>query len=97
MPFAVFVTFTIHPHSIDAFLPLMHANAKNSLTKEAGCQRFDVLTDPSRPDEVVLYELYSEAADFQIHLDSAHFRSFDAAVQHLVAERVIKTFEKVVT
>lgn len=97
MPFAVCVTFTIHPHACAAFLPLMYENAKSSLTQEKGCLRFDVLTDPRTPNEVFLYELYAEAADFHVHLATAHFRSFDAAVQDMIAHKVVKTYEKVRT
>ncbi len=95
MPFAVCVTFTLVSKHIDAFLPLMHTNAQTSLTQEKGCHRFDVLTDPVRPAEVFLYELYDDAAAFQTHLDSAHFRSFDQAVAGMIAAKDIKTYEKV--
>ena len=96
MPFAVCVTFTLHPSQRDAFMPLMLDNARTSLETEAGCQQFDVLTDPDRPAEVFLYEIYADAAAFQTHLDSAHFRSFDQAVGHMIAEKIVKTYQDVV-
>jgi len=95
MSFAVCVTFTLRPDAAQAFLPLMTANAQASLANEPGCTRFDVLTDPARPDEVFLYELYDDSAAFKVHLDSAHFKAFDAAVADMIADKVVRTFTEV--
>jgi len=93
--FAVVVTFEIASGQMDAFLPLMHANAQTSLKDETGCTRFDVLTDPARPSEVFLYELYEDAEAFANHLASPHFKSFDAAVADMISSKVVKTYESV--
>lgn len=97
MSFAVCVTFALQPDAAPAFLPLMTANAEASLSNEPGCIRFDVLTDPTRPAEVFLYELYDDAAAFQEHLQSAHFKAFDAAVADMIADKVVKTYDEVRT
>lgn len=95
--FAVVVQFEIVPTEMDAFLPLMHANARASLQEEPGCQRFDVLTDETRPTSVVLYELYDDAAAFDTHLASAHFASFDAASSPMIAKKTVSTWATVVS
>ena len=77
--FVVTVAFTLQPGEAGAFLPLMRANAATSLQAEPGCLRFDVCTDPDRPDEVFLYEVYASPEAFAAHLASAHFTGFDAA------------------
>ena len=64
MPFAVVVTFQIEPARYVEFMPLMLSNAQASLTQEPGCLQFDVATDPARPNEVFLYEIYSDRAAF---------------------------------
>lgn len=97
MSFAVCVTFAINPKHLHAFLPLMHANAQTSQSEEPGCQRFDVLTDPTRPGDVFLYELYDDAAAFQAHLASAHFKRFDQAVADMILAKDIKTYAVVVS
>jgi quinol monooxygenase YgiN len=97
MSFAVCVTFAIDPKHLDAFLPLMHANAQTSQLDEPGCQRFDVLTDPTRPGDVFLYELYDDAAAFQAHLASPHFKRFDQAVAAMIVTKDIKTYEVVMS
>lgn len=87
----VCVTFDIHPGKMAEFLPLMHAQAHNSLTREPGCHRFDVCTaDNGRA--VFLYELYTDKDAFQEHLASAHFKAFDAATADLIAAKTVQTY-----
>jgi quinol monooxygenase YgiN len=95
MSFAVVVTFVVKPDQMATFMPLMIANARASLNDEPECVQFDVLAEPDRPDEVVLYELYKSASAFQDHLNSPHFKSFAAAVHEMIASRDIKTFTNV--
>ena len=93
--FAVVVRFHLKPGTMEDFLPLITQNAKTSLNDEDGCHQFDVLTDPDAPDEVFLYELYSDAAAFETHLASAHFKSFDAAAGDMIATKDVRTYATV--
>lgn len=95
--YAVVVTLQIAPEALDAFLPLLHQNAATSLAQEEGCLRFDICTDPERPNEVFLYELYIDRAAFDAHLGSAHFKHFDTAVTPMIAAKDIRTFQNVAT
>lgn len=89
--FAVCVTFQIHPHRINDFLPLMQANAATSLAVEDGCHLFDVCQTGT---EVFLYELYSNAEAFDAHLSMAHFQSFDRATADMIASKEVKTYAR---
>ena len=93
--YAVCVTFQIEQGAMAAFLPLMHDNAKTSLATETGCLQFDVLTDGAHPQEVFLYERYADRAAFDTHLQSAHFKPFAAATQHLIAAKDVRTWSEV--
>lgn len=93
--FAVVVSFQIKTERIEDFMPLMLANAATSLAQEDGCHRFDVCTDPARVGDVFLYELYTDAAAFELHLASDHFKSFDAAVASMIADKTIRTYGQV--
>ena len=93
--FAVVVEFTVKPEHADAFLQLILDNASASLQTEPGCKQFDVATDASRPGEVFLYELYTDAAAFEAHLKTSHFAGFDAESNHMIAEKVAKTYDRV--
>jgi len=92
--FVITVTFTIHPGEMGRFIPLMRAQARQSLELEEGCLRFDVCTEAkSDPARVFLYEIYSDAAAFDQHLASAHFQQFDSAVAELVQAKEVQSWE----
>ncbi|MEM7732327.1 MAG: putative quinol monooxygenase [Pseudomonadota bacterium] len=93
--FVVTVTFDIFEDRMAAFLPLTRQNAKTCLNHEPGCLRFDVCTDASRPSEVFLYEIYEDAAAFDIHLQSPHFKAFEAQASEMVAAKTVKTYAQV--
>lgn len=93
--YAVTVTFRLVPGGAEAFMPLMLANARTTLTDEPGCLRFDVCTDPALPNEVFLYEIYYDRSAFDRHLETAHFRAFDGAVADLVAAKDVRTYAQV--
>lgn len=91
--YAVTVTFTVNIGDIDQFLPLMVENANTSLRDEAGCQQFDVCRDKN---VVFLYEIYDNKTAFEIHLRSAHFKTFDAAVSDMIDKKEVVIFEEVI-
>jgi quinol monooxygenase YgiN len=88
--FAILVEFTVKPGQADRFRKLVVANAEQSLRDEPGCRRFDVLDDPADPQRIVLYEIYRDAAAFDLHLEAAHYKSFAAAVESLVEAKSIR-------
>ena len=94
--YAVCVTFELKSGQADAFLPLMYQNARTSLRQEAGCLRFDVLTDADKPNAVFLYEIYTDRAAFDLHLASDHFATFDMAVASMIADKSIQTWGHVI-
>ena len=78
--FVVLVKFRVADDFIEAFRPLVVAQAANSLEREEACQRFDVAFDPGDPNACLLYELYDDRAAFDAHLETDHFKQFDAEV-----------------
>ena len=92
---AVTVTFEIKEECLQEFMRLVIANAFTSKMVEEGCHQFDVCTKGDAPNEVFLYELYEDAAAFDLHLMSAHFKSFDQAVAHMIEEKHVQVFGEV--
>ena len=90
--YLVAVTFRIRPDRIDAFLPRVAQQARDSL-EEPGCRRFDVWQAPGEPARVFLYEIYDDRAAFDAHLASPHFRAFDAEVGPWVQDKQVETGE----
>lgn len=93
--FVVTVTFTVKPGLMAQFMPLMLVNAAASRNDEPDCLQFDVCTDPARPDQVFLYERYTNAAAFEAHLAAPHFKTFAAQIEDLLADRELTTFTQV--
>ena len=86
----VVVRFRVKPERAEAFLARVKRQADDSLRLEEACRRFDVATDPADPTRVLLYEIYDDAAAFDLHLASDHFRAFDAEVRDWLDEKVVE-------
>lgn len=90
--FGVLVEFDIKDGQISAFKEAVCKQAEDSLTSEPDCHVFDVAHDKDAPNTIILYELYTDAAAFDAHLKSAHFKAFDANVSDLVAAKRVRAF-----
>jgi autoinducer 2-degrading protein len=93
--YAVCVNFRLTPGSMADFMPLILENARTSLRDEPDCHQFDVVSDGANDHAVFLYELYTNRAAFDAHLASAHFKTFDAAVASMIADKIIQTWDTV--
>ncbi|MCK0166042.1 antibiotic biosynthesis monooxygenase [Jannaschia sp. S6380] len=92
--FAVTVTIEVFPHHQDDFMPAMMANARAS-RRESACNRFDVLSDPERPGEIFLYEIYDDRAGFDAHHQTPHYKEFDRTVKEMIRRKTVTTFAEV--
>ena len=93
--YVVTVNFRIHADRIEDFMPLMQAQARNSIAREAGCKVFDICTSEDDPADFFLYEVYEDRGAFDLHLASDHFRAFDMAVADMVAEKSAVTYRRI--
>lgn len=92
--FVVTVTFVIKRENLDEFMPVMSRQAHNSLTREQGCLQFDVCQDQKNPERVFLYEVYSDRAAFDAHLQTEHFLGFDKTVGPWTISKVAEQWER---
>ena len=69
------------------FMPIMRAQAQNSLVREKACHRFDICLSEEMPNRLFLYEVYDDRAAFEAHLATPHFLEFDAAVAGMIAAK----------
>ena len=91
--FAVTVAFEIAADKAEAFRAALLEQAQTSLQREFACRRFDVCVDPDRSERFFLYEIYDDAAAFDAHLASAHFRAFDENVSAWVRKKSVVTWQ----
>jgi quinol monooxygenase YgiN/quercetin dioxygenase-like cupin family protein len=81
------VRLRVKPDAREAFLAAVRENAAASI-REPGCLRFDVLQDTDDPDRFAFYELYRDAAAFEDHRSTSHFRRWREAAAACVDEQV---------
>jgi quinol monooxygenase YgiN len=93
--FAVTARFEVKSGHEKTFMVEMKNQARNSLLLEKGCHYFDVTVSTENAGIVLLYELYSDAAAFDIHLNSDHFLAFIDKVTPMIDGKIIETWEKV--
>ena len=86
----VVVRFRVKAERAEAFLTRVRRQAQDSLRLEEACRHFDVATDPADPTRVLLYEIYDDAAAFDLHLASDHFKAFDADVSEWLEEKAVE-------
>ena len=87
----VAVTFRIAPDRAEAFRDRVRRQAEDSLT-EGGCRRFDVWCDTGDCTRVFLFEIYDDRAAFDAHLDTRHYREFDAEVTSWVEDKAVELY-----
>ena len=92
---AVCVDFEIDLTSLDAFLIIMMKNASDSLANEVGCHQFDVAQDQQNPTKIFLYELYDDAAAFEMHKKASHYLELNDAISGMVNKRSIRLLKKI--
>jgi quinol monooxygenase YgiN len=84
MSFALVVRLKIKADSIDKFMSAVKVNGKAARETEPGCRTFDILHDPQDPTSAMLYEVYDDAAAFEAHQQTPHFKKYlDTALQWL--------------
>ena len=83
------VDFRLKPGTFDRFRKLIVENARASLRDEPGCRQFDVVIPDGDADRVVLYEVYDDAAAFDVHKRTAHFAMFDRESATFVATKAV--------
>lgn len=93
--FVVTVTFEIKSENVDQFMAAMILQAHNSLTREKDCLQFDVCRDRKNRERVFLYEIYSDRAAFDAHLQTPHFLDFDKTVAPWTESKLAEQWERV--
>ena len=86
-PLIILVEFLVKPDFAERFAKVIAVNAKASVERERGCQRFDVLLVPEEPRRFWLYEIYDDDRAFDRHIQSRHFKVFAKAIDGQIEER----------
>ncbi len=84
---ALMVEFGVRPERRADFLALMRSHAKMTLDSEPGCEQFDVLDPVETSDSVFLYELYTDKAAVDAHMNSALLASTRGSYDDMITSK----------
>lgn len=71
---------------IDAYLAALKENGAASV-HEPGCHEFNITVSPKDPNHVFIFEVYDNAAAFEAHRATDHFKKYAATTKEMVAKR----------
>jgi quinol monooxygenase YgiN len=91
--YCITVVFDVHPGCEGPFGAALALNARQSLDAEPACRVFDVCIDTSGRC-FFLYELYDDEAGFRAHLETPHFKAFDAQVASWVSAKSVRAWHR---
>jgi len=92
MAHVIAVRWTIRPGHEQEALELARTMVEPS-NAEPGCRTYVLHTDPADPAMLFLYEVYDDAAAFQAHCESAHFKAtVEAQIFPLLDERRLEIY-----
>ena len=81
--YAIFVTINIKPGYAKEFTQASFGDSQGSVRDEPGCFRFDILSDPENLNRFYLYEVYRDAAAFEAHRETPHFKKWFSTVEEM--------------
>jgi autoinducer 2-degrading protein len=85
----VLVVVKVRPELLEQFERALLHNARESIARDPGCERFDVSQAIDDPMRWVLHEVYDTAAAHAAHRESVHFLAYDDVAQRAVTEKMV--------
>ena len=87
--YVVLILLTVKTEELDEFERALLHNARESVTKDPGCLRFDVSQQQDDPARWILYEVYDSPDAHAAHRKSAHFLAYDAVAARTVVDKTV--------
>ena len=88
--FIVVAASGVNPADRERFLAVAHEDATKSVESEPGCRQFDGCVDPAREGSILFYEVYDDAAAFEEHKRTNHFKTFDEGSRPLIVRSDVR-------
>ena len=80
-PFVIWAVLDVKPETFDEFRKAALEDAADSVAKEKDCLQFNVLVPSGRRDRIALFEVYTSKEEFDVHMQTPHFKKFIAAAE----------------
>ena len=85
-PYVNAVDVDIVPGQIDHYLAALQENGAASV-HEPGCRDFIITVSQKDPNHVFIFEIYDDAAAFDAHRQTDHFKKYAATTKDMIAKR----------
>jgi autoinducer 2-degrading protein len=85
-PYVNAVDVDIVPGHIDNYLAALQENGAASV-QEPGCRDFIITVSQKDPNHVFIFEVYDDAAAFEAHRQTDHFKKYAATSKEMIAKR----------
>ena len=79
----------IDPAQVDAFAAAAREVGQVSVRSEGGCLVLYAVAEKRVPGRVRVFEIYRDAAAYQAHLQTPHFKKFRATTDPMVRSRTL--------
>ena len=82
----------IAPEQLDAYKVILKEEIETSIRVEPGVLTLYAVSLKGHPEQIRLFEMYRDAASYESHLQSPHFKAYKAQTQRMVQGlRLIET------
>ncbi len=88
----VTVELVVKREHTEAFGRAVLQQARNTLSSEMQCRRFDVCVDAAQANLYFLYEIYTDESAFAAHLRSPHFLQFEGMTRDWLERKSVRTW-----
>ena len=92
MMLVVLVQVTVKPEMLAEFERAILINAEAARTREPGCVRFDVSQREEDPAQWLFYEVYKDAAAFDVHRASPHFAAYQEVAEKALVSKTLTRY-----
>jgi quinol monooxygenase YgiN len=83
-PYVRVAEIDIDPAQLDAYQAAITEEINTSVRLEPRVLALYAVADSDNPAHITVFEIYADATAYQAHLETAHFRTYKAATQHMV-------------
>ena len=90
------VNIDVVPGQIENYLAAIKEVGAAAIKTEPGCSEFNITVSQKDPNHLFIFEVYDNAAAFDAHLKSDHYKKYAAAAKDIVAKREVHPLSSVV-
>jgi autoinducer 2-degrading protein len=83
------VDIYVVPGQIENYLAAVKEVGAATIKTEPGCSEFDITVSQKDPNRLFMFEVYDNAAAFDAHLKTDHYKKYAAMVTDIVAKREV--------